>query len=63
MCGSDKHVLPRSDGLYWCQRCQGLFDNDPDEGGTHSDRNPAVRIEREERRQERKRVYQNRSRR
>lgn len=31
-----------------CSIC-GLFDNDPDEGGTHSDYNPAARLEREER--------------
>lgn len=42
-------------GLYQCTRCKGHYDDDPDEGGTHSDRNAGVRIEREERRQERRR--------
>lgn len=38
--------------IYWCDRCKCQFDSDPDEGGTHSDFNPAVRLEREERRQQ-----------
>jgi DNA-directed RNA polymerase subunit RPC12/RpoP len=38
--------------LYWCDHCRGMFDDDPDEGGTHSDLNPAARLEREERRQQ-----------
>ena len=35
--------------LLWCRRCQLLFDEEPDEGGDYSDRNPAARLEREER--------------
>jgi ribosomal protein L37AE/L43A len=35
--------------IYWCEHCQCQFDNDPDEGDYH-DRNPAARLEREERR-------------
>lgn len=36
--------------IYWCDHCQAPFDNDPDEGGDWSDRNPAARLEREEKR-------------
>ena len=53
-------------GLYRCSRCKGCYDDDPEEGGDYSDRNAVeggdysdrnagVRIEREERRQERRR--------
>ena len=35
---------------YWCAHCQRLFDAEPDEGGDYSARNPAARMEREERR-------------
>lgn len=35
--------------LFWCGNCKAFFDNDPDEGGTHSDRNAAARLEREDR--------------
>lgn len=38
---------------YFCRECNMGFDDDPDEGGTYSDRNPAARLEREERRQQR----------
>lgn len=34
---------------FHCGRCGGLYDNEPDEGGSHSDRNPAARLERQER--------------
>lgn len=36
--------------IYWCDVCKCQFDDDPDEGGNHDDRNPAARMEREERR-------------
>lgn len=36
--------------IYWCDHCRVQFDDDPDEGGTYSDRNPGARMEREERR-------------
>lgn len=35
--------------MFKCTRCGGLFDTEPDEGGTHSNWNPAERLEREER--------------
>ncbi len=34
--------------LFKCSKCGGLFDADPDEGGTVSNRNPAARMERAE---------------
>jgi ribosomal protein L37AE/L43A len=36
--------------IYWCDHCHAQFDGDPDEGGDWSDRNPAARLEREEKR-------------
>lgn len=39
-------------GKLWRCPQHGLFDDDPDEGGTHSDRNVAARLERAERRRE-----------
>lgn len=47
-CGR-KQPVRSSDALYRCPVCQVTFDNDPDEGGTYSDRDPAARLEREER--------------
>ena len=47
-CGRQKGIKRVSD-VFHCSNCHRFFDNDPDEGGTHSDRNPAARIEREER--------------
>jgi tRNA(Ile2) C34 agmatinyltransferase TiaS len=48
-CGTNRHANARADGDYYCSNCRGLYDNDPNEGGTHSDFNPAVRLELEER--------------
>lgn len=39
-------------GMFKCSRCGAFFDAEPDEGGDYSDRNPAARMEREERRKE-----------
>lgn len=38
--------------LWHCRACLMLFDNEPEEGGDYSDRNPAARLEREERKRE-----------
>lgn len=41
--------------VYRCDQqggCGAMFDDEPDEGGSHDDRNPAARLEREERRKE-----------
>lgn len=35
-------------GLFRCLSCGGLHDGDPNEGKDFDDRNPAARIEREE---------------
>jgi hypothetical protein len=37
------------DAIYWCNHCRCQFDDTPDEGGDFSDRDPAWRLEREER--------------
>ena len=52
MCRSTRFVAAGPD-LYKCAKCGGLFDGDPDEGGTHGHR-PEMRLEREERNRERK---------
>jgi ribosomal protein L37AE/L43A len=44
------NIYRKSDGLYVCLECKGMFDDDPEEGGTYSDRNPAARLMGEERR-------------
>jgi hypothetical protein len=55
VCRTNKHANARAGGDFYCSKCGGLYDSDPNEGGDYSDRNSAVRIEREERRQERDR--------
>jgi rubredoxin len=54
-CGRRKSVQPQGScgDLFRCTKCGNVFDNDPDEGGDYSDRNPAARMEREERRKKR----------
>lgn len=52
-CRTAKHARLTPSGLNYCTRCGGLYDDEPGEGGDHSDRNPAVRLEREERRRAR----------
>lgn len=49
----DGKGIPTPGGLFKCSKCGGFYDDDPDEGGTHSDRNPAARLERAERRNRR----------
>lgn len=51
-CGTNKRVSTHGQDQFFCGRCKGLFDSDPDEGGDYSDRNPALRMERQERRSE-----------
>jgi hypothetical protein len=41
---------------FYCRYCRLCFDDDPNDGGDYSDRNPAARIEREERRKARARA-------
>jgi ribosomal protein L37AE/L43A len=47
---SRKQPRRTPDAIYWCENCRCQFDDDPDEGGDYSSRNPAARLEREERR-------------
>jgi ribosomal protein L37AE/L43A len=37
------------DSIYYCEHCRCQFDDDPTDGGDYSDRNPAARLERQER--------------
>ena len=46
-------MVPQGD-LFWCKHCRRLYDDDPDEGGTHHDRDPARRMVRDEERRERR---------
>lgn len=43
-----------SDAIYWCPDCHLQFDLS-DDGGDYSDLNPAARMERQEREQQRRR--------
>jgi len=49
-CKTAQYVYPEGEREFYCRQCKRIFDADPDEGGDFSDRNPAVRLEREERR-------------
>lgn len=53
-CGRSK-PYKSPDALYWCDNCEGQFDDQPDEGGDYSDHNAAARLEREDRARERQR--------
>lgn len=55
LCGTNRHVNAHGRDEFFCNKCKGLFDSDPDEGGTHSTFNPAARLEREERRAQQRR--------
>lgn len=61
-CRTSKHAVPHGQGEFFCGWCKGLYDDDPDEGGTYSDFNAAVRIEREERAAERRKQQQHKRR-
>jgi len=39
------------DTIYFCEHCQAIFDDDPEEGGSHSDTDPSWRLQRIERQQ------------
>lgn len=56
-CGRIKAIVRLGDYCLRCEPnyggCGALFDHDPDEGSDYSDRNPAARIERQERRRDR----------
>lgn len=57
VCGTNRRVNRHGTEEFFCGGCRGIFDNQPDEGGTHSDRNPAARLERAERPKQRTRNY------
>lgn len=46
-CGGVQEKRIAGSSLYWCEKCQCQFDDDPDEGGDYAD-NPTRRIERQE---------------
>lgn len=46
---NSKKVVPNGDREYMCTSCKKYFDDEPDEGGSFSDRDPSARMEREER--------------
>ena len=48
-----KQTAGSADAIYYCTTCRVQFDHEPDEGGDYSSRNPAARLEREERRTQR----------
>ena len=52
MCGTNRHAVAHGREQFFCNKCKGLYDGEPAEGGDYSDRNPALRMEREERRRE-----------
>lgn len=58
VCETNKHVNAMVEQFY-CSKCQGTF-HDADEGGDYSDHNPAARLEREEREQQRRKDRFNR---
>ncbi len=47
-CRTNRGATRRHDGLYQCGVCRGLYDDDPNEGGTYHHRDPSRRLEREE---------------
>lgn len=51
-CPKCKRPTVVAGALFRCPKCGGFYDDNPDEGGDFSDRNPAARLEREERRRE-----------
>lgn len=48
------YVEANGSGVFYCSGCRMEFDDQPDEGGDYSDVNPGVRMERQERRRERR---------
>lgn len=47
VCGTNAGTVAQGE-MFFCRRCNGLFDGDPNEGGDYSDRNPGARLERDE---------------
>lgn len=40
MCGHNKKVAPMKDGMFRCNQCKGLFDDNPNEGGVSLNNDP-----------------------
>lgn len=55
-CGRSKSVVSQGE-MFHCHACAAFFDDDPNEGGDYSDRDPSARIERQERQRGRRRAY------
>lgn len=53
-CGNRSNIQCIAE-TFKCLRCGGLYDSEPDEGGSYSEFNPSWRMEREERERERRR--------
>jgi hypothetical protein len=51
-CHTANHARPHGNNLFYCGKCGGIYDADPDEGGDYF-RDPAKRMEVEERRRDR----------
>ena len=58
MCGSKRASVVEG-GLYRCAKCDGLFDDDPDEGGDYSF-DPTRRMQCQEAREQRRRTRRER---
>lgn len=54
-CGRRKTIVKLASEQFKCTGCGCLFDSNPDEGGTYSDKNPAARLERDDRQRDRRR--------
>lgn len=58
-CG-DSQIGGEGQTIFRCEKCGGMFDTSPDEGGDYSDRDPSRRMQREEARREYERQRRNR---
>ena len=58
-CKTTRQVYEDGDRGFWCDDCKIAFDDDPDEGGTHSD-NPVRSAERTEEHESRQAAYHKR---
>jgi hypothetical protein len=46
-CKTNRHAVPNGDRQWFCHGCKGLFDDEPDEGGTYYS-DPSKRLEKQE---------------
>ena len=49
VCNTAKHVVPHDGDAFYCGKCHGCFDAEPDEGGDYFS-DPSKRLERVEER-------------